>query len=325
MFKTILLALCASAILAAQNDELLILLKGASALAFYTPEGREIARTPVREHPHEMVLAPEGRLLYTTDNGTMRIEQAGTGGNFVSIVDIQARKKVGEIELGKFRRPHGIDLDKATGTLYVTTELPDQLLAIDTRTRKVKRTYDTKGKTPHMVTLGPGAKFAYISHSNSANIGVVDLASGNVKVLATGQRPEGSVLSPDGKFVYVVNRESANVDVIDTAKNAIVAKIPTSKGPVRIAITPNGRQIVYACMHDEVVEFADTQTRKVIGRTNKLPGPLVSLTLSPDGRLAFASAEERDTVYIISVSDRKLVRQLTLPKGAHPDPVMSLR
>ena len=131
MFKTILLALCASAILAAQNDELLILLKGASALAFYTPEGREIARTAVREHPHEMILAPEGRLLYTTDNGTMRIEQAGVGGNFVSIVDIQARKKVGEIDLGKFRRPHGIDIGPSDGLIYIVDGVTTQVHVFD--------------------------------------------------------------------------------------------------------------------------------------------------------------------------------------------------
>ncbi|MBI3681540.1 MAG: beta-propeller fold lactonase family protein [Acidobacteria bacterium] len=318
----LLFALVCSA--AAQNYELAILLKGASALAFYSAEGKEIARTPVREHPHEMVFSPDRRFLYTTDNGTMRIEQPGSGGNFVSIVDVKARQKTGEIQIGEFRRPHGIDLDPKTGLLYVTTEFPDRLLAINTQTRKIERVWETKGKTAHMVTLGPGAKHAYISHSNSANIAVIDLAGGKVKLLATGARPEGSVLSADGRYVYVVNREAAAVDVIDTGRQEIVARIATGKGPVRIARTPDDRQIIYACMHDEVVEFADTQARKVIGRTGKLPGPLVSLTVSRDGKFAFASAEERDTVYILSIRERKLVKTLQLPKGSHPDPVFAI-
>lgn len=321
---TLLLVLLAS-MLQAQDSELAILLKGASAMAFYTPQGKEIARTAVRSHPHEMVFSADGRFLYTTDNGTMRIEQEGTGGNFVSIIDVKARKKVGEIDLGQYRRPHGIDIDRATGKLAVTTELPDKLLWIDTRTKKIERTFSTGGKTPHMVVLGPGAKHAYISHSNSGNVTVVDLASGAIKSLTTGTRPEGSVLSADGKRVYVVNRESAKVTVIDTTTQSIVGAIPSAKGPVRIARTPDGKQVIFACMHDEVVQFADTQTLKVIGQTEKLPGPLVSLTVSPDGKFAFASAEERDIVYVISIADRKVLRKLTLPKGSHPDPVFALQ
>lgn len=305
-------------------QELAILLKGASAMAFYTMDGKEIARTAVRPHPHEMVFSADGRYLYTTDNGTMRIEQEGTGGNFVSIIDVKARKKIGEIDLGKYRRPHGIDLDRATGKLAVTTELPDQLLWIDPKTKKIERTYSTGGKTPHMVVLGPAAKHAYISHSNSGNVTVIDLASGAIKSLPTGTRPEGSVLSADGKRVYVVNRESAKVTVIDTATQSIAGAIPTSKGPVRISATPDGKQVIVACMHDEVVEFADTATLKVAGRTEKLPGPLVSLTVSPDGKYAFASAEELGIVYVISIAERKVTRKLTLPKDAHPDPVFQL-
>lgn len=320
-----MLLLFVACVLRAQEGELAILLKGASAMAFYTPQGKEIARTAVRPHPHEMVFSADGRFLYTTDNGTMRIEQAGTGGNFVSIIDVKARKKVGEIDLGQYRRPHGIDLDRATGKLAVTTELPDKLLWIDPVAKKIERVFDTGGRTPHMVVLGPGAKHAYISHSNSGNVTAVDLASGAVKSLATGTRPEGSVLSADGKRVYVVNRESAKVTVIDTGTQAIVGTIASGKGPVRIARTPDGKQVIFACMHDEVVEFADTASLKVVGRTEKLPGPLVSLTVSPDGKYVFASAEERDIVYVISVAERKVVRKLTLPKGSHPDPVFLLR
>ena len=38
-----------------------------------------------------MLRSVDGNLLYTTDNGTMRIEQAGVGGNTVSIIDLAVR------------------------------------------------------------------------------------------------------------------------------------------------------------------------------------------------------------------------------------------
>src|SRR5712692_4853079 len=104
-------------ILRAEGVTLLVLQKAASSLAFYTPAGEKLGVAPVGRHPHEMVLSPDGRYLYCTDNGTMRIEQPGTGGNTVSIVDLRSRKKIGEISLGEYRRPHGIDIDRNTGRL----------------------------------------------------------------------------------------------------------------------------------------------------------------------------------------------------------------
>src|SRR5690606_11584148 len=88
----------------------LVVLKGASALGFFTPAGKTIATVPVGEHPHEMVFSPDRTLVYITDNGMMRMANPGAGGNTVSIVDVAAKRKIGVIPLGKFRRPHGIDI-----------------------------------------------------------------------------------------------------------------------------------------------------------------------------------------------------------------------
>jgi YVTN family beta-propeller protein len=307
----------------AQAPSLLILHKAGSALGFYTAEGKFLSSAGVGLHPHEMVLSNDGRFAYTTDNGTMRIEQAGTGGNSVSIVDIVSGKKAGEILLGKYRRPHGIDIDRSTGRLVVSTELPDQLLVIDPAKRSIVRTYDTMGKTAHMVVLGPGAKWAYVSHSNSANVAAIELATGQVKLINTAERPEGSVLAPNGRELYVVCREGQSIAIIDTAKQMAVAKIDTGKGPVRIAVTPDGRQLVYALMHENRVEFADVASRKVLGQA-PIGGKPVSLSLSPDGKLAYASAEDDDTVYVLSVPERKLLREFKTPKGSGPDPVHPL-
>ncbi len=307
----------------AASPVLLISQKAESSVGFYTPDGKKLAAVPVGLHPHEMVLSNDGRYLYTTDNGTMRIEQAGTGGNTVSIVDVRARKKVGEISLGKFRRPHGIDIDRNTGRLAVTTELPDQLLIVDPIARKVLRTYETKGKTAHMVKLGPGAKFAYISNSNSGNVSAINLDTGEVKLIPTGPRPEGSTLSLDGREFYAGNRDGDTISVIDTTTQTVAAQIGCGKGSVRMATAPNG-QIVYALYHENKIEIVDPGTRKVVARID-LPGHVVSLNLSRDGKLAYASDEDHDTVFVVSLADRKVVRQIKTTPGAGPDPVMEVQ
>ncbi len=307
----------------AQQAPLLILHKGASSLGFYALDGTHVASVPVGLHPHEMIRSADGRFLYTTDNGTMKIEETGAGGNTVSIVDVPARRKVGEIPLGDYRRPHGIDLDPQTGLLYVSCELPDQLLAIDPKARKVVRTYQTQGKTAHMVKLGPGARWAYVSHSNSANVGAVELATGRVRLIPTGARPEGSALSPDGKLLYVVNREGARITIIDTGAQRAVGAIATGKGPVRVQVAPDGT-IVYALMHDKAVGIADANSRRQLASV-ALGGNPVSLALSPDGTLAYAAAQDLDTIYVVSVRERKLVRRFQTAPIMFPDAILALQ
>jgi len=317
--------LLASAPAWGQDPTWLVLLKGASQLGFYTPQGKLVASVPVGQHPHEMALSADGRYLYTTDNGTMRIEQAGTGGNTVSIVDLVAREKTGEISLGHFRRPHGIDLDHQTGLLAVSTELPDQLIIIDAGKRAILQTWPTQGKTSHMVKWGPGARWAFVSNSNSANVSAIERSTGRVVLIPAGPRPEGSVLSADGKRLFVVNREGASITVIDTEHQKAVGRMTTGRGPVRIAVTPDGKQLVYALMHENKIEFADPQTLRVTGQVGLPAGPLVSLTVSADGRYAFASAQERDTVFVVSIPERKLVQQFQTAAGAGPDPALAVR
>ena len=317
----VLLLPAAGALFCAPQAQLLVLHKAASTLGFYSPEGKLLAAVPVGRHPHEMTLSSDGRLVYITDNGTMRIEDAGQGGNTVSIVDIAARKKVGEIPLGEFHRPHGIALDAAGGRLLVTCEAPDRLLIVDPAARRVVKVFETQGKTAHMVALGAGGRFAYVSNAGSRSIAAIELATGKVRLIPTGERPEGSVAAPDGRRVYVVNREAQRIAVIDTATHTAAGEIATGRGPVRVGLTPDGNTLVYALIHDEAVEFADVRAGKVIGRV-KLGGRPVSLSVSPDGRRAYAAAQDQDTVYVISVPDHKILRSFKTAPGAGPDPVL---
>jgi len=321
MLRTISLLLLLG-VMAWGQTELLVLHKGGGFLGFYTDKGQRIVSVPTNPHPHEMVLSPDGRHVYTSDNGTMAIEHPGAGGNTVSIVDVVTRKKVGEISLGQYHRPHGIDVDRRTGTIYVSCEYPDQLLALDPLQKRVLRTYDTKGKTAHMVTLGPKGEWAYVSNSSSQTVAAVNVKSGKVKLIPVGDRPEGSALSTDGKHLYVTNRESAEITIIDTTKQATVGSIKTSRGPVRMKVTPDG-MLVYALLHDNAVGIADAATRKEVAVV-PLEGMPVSLDLSHDGKYAYASAQDDDTVHVVSVTGRQVIRKIKTPSKMFPDPVMEV-
>lgn len=298
--------------------------KASGHVGFFDSGGRILKEVKVGGHPHEMTFSPDGRYLYTTDNGVLWMTEAGQGGNTVSIIDTRAQALVGTIDLGKYRRPHGIGVDPKTGNLLVTTELPSMLLMIDPRARKIAKEYDIKGKAPHLVKLAKDRVWAYTSNTDTGTLSAVNLETGEVKVIPTGERPQGMAFSPDNRRLYVTNLNSDSISIIDTQSKTRIGDIPTGKGPVRIMVAPDGKTLVYALQTGEAVGFANAGTRKEEAQV-KLTGPPVSLTFSKDNQYAFSAVQSQDKIFVIPLRTRKIERIISAPPGSGPDPYLPLR
>ncbi|MCW5978137.1 MAG: hypothetical protein KIT09_08665 [Bryobacteraceae bacterium] len=316
-----MLALAAAA--SAEQAALAVVEKIAGEVGFYSEDGRRLGGVKVGTHPHEIILSPDGKLLYVTDNGILWMTEAGEGGNTISIIDVASRHKAGVIDLGKYRRPHGLDYDPKTGRMVVTIENPDGLLLVDAAARKVLRMYDVKGADPHMVLLDAAGEWAYVSNTASSTLAAVRLDTGEVRLIPTDARPQGAAWSRDGKHIYLTNSDGNSISIIDAAAKERIGVIRTGRGPGRIAVTPDGKTLVYNLQPGEGVGFADVATRKEI-KTIGLGGRPLSLTMSADGRLAYAGIQDQDRICVISVPEMKVIRTISTPKGAGPDPVFPL-
>ena len=304
-------------------SELVVVEKGTGQVGFYSTGGKVLAEVPIGGHPHEMAVSADGRYGFTSDNGVMIMTEKTEGGNSVTMVDLRARKKVASIDLGANRRPHGIDFDPATGHVLVTTELPSALLIVDQEKRAVIDRYDIKGKAPHMVVLAPDHRTAWITCTDTGNVAAVDLVTRNVDLIPVGARPQGLVFSPDHSRLYVANSDGYSVTVIDAGTRKAVGEIALGgnhSGPVRVAVTKDGKTAIAALQLDHAIAFANTSTLKQ-EKLIPLPGSPVSMSLSGDGKLAYCSIQDMDTVYVVSVAKRKIVRTFKTPAGAKPDPV----
>ena len=318
-----LFLLTATATLHAQTN-LAVVEKIAGRVAFYSPAGQRTGEVKVGTHPHEIVRSLDGKSLYVTDNGILWMQYAGQGGNTISIIDVATRTKAGVIDLGEYRRPHGMAVHPATGQLVVTIENPDGLLLVDPRQRKVLRKFDVQGKSPHMVLFGPGGKRAYVSNTNSGTVASIDIATGKATLIQMGKYPQGGVLSPDGKTIYLTNAESNKISLIDTSTDLVTGEIPTAVYPNRVAVTPDGKTLVYSLgQKGEAVGFADTASRQQTG-TIGLNGQPLSLTLTKDGKYAFSGIQDQGKVHVIDVAQRKIIRTIVTPAGAGPDPALPL-
>jgi len=312
---------------AAFGAELVIVEKGTGKVGFYTTAGKLLSEVSVGGHPHELAISSDGRYGFTTDNGVMLMTEKTEGGNSITMVDLKQRTKVAAIDLGKYRRPHGIDFDPASGHVLVTAELPSALLVVDPAKRAVVEVLEVGGRAPHMVVLGPDHRTAWVTCTDTNNLAAVDLRDRSVVLLPMAGRPQGLVLSADHKRIYVANSDGNSVTVVDAEGRKVVGEIRMGgahSGPVRVAVSPDGKTAIGALQLDHAISFADTATMKE-EKVIPLPGSPVSMTLSKDGRFAYCSIQDMDVVYVISVKDRKIVRTFRTPVDAHPDPVHEIR
>lgn len=304
------------------QSTLAVVEKKAGKVGFYTEEGRRVGEVQVGRFPHEMAFSPDHRLLYVTDNGMLWMTDPGEGGNSISVIDVRSRKKTGVIDLGNFRRPHGIAVLPETGQIIVTIENPYGLLLIDPVARRVVRKFDVGGNSPHMVTLRDGT--AWVSDSGSGAVAVVNLASGAVEaVIPIGKDPQGAILSRDQKRVYVTNMESNTISIIDAQARRVEGEIQTGPGPARAFLTPDGKTLVYNLQTGRAMGFADVATRRETARI-PLPGQPLSVSLSGDGQTAYLGIQDSDKIVIVSVPQRKIIRVFETPPGAGPDTVEPL-
>ena len=318
----ILSALCAVAPATAAQPDLLVVEKKNNSVGFYTSAGQRVGEVLVGETPHEVALSRDGRLAYVSDNGVLWMDYEGPGGNTISIIDLQLRRRVGTLPLGKFHRPHGIAIDPHSSRAFVTAEYPDRLVLVDLDARAVIKDFDNGGVDPHMVTFGLDG-WGYVSNTATGTVGAVRAATGELHLIEVGKGPQGSLLSRDGTKLWVTCRDEGRIDVIDTTSKSVIGSISTGPGVNRIVATDDEGLLVYSLQTGEAVGIADPHTLTEVAQI-PLGGAPLSISLSKDDRHAFAGVQDEDQIWIVSVPDRKVVQVIDTPPGMGPDPVIEI-
>ncbi len=236
--KTVLaLALLAGTALAEERGPgtLLVLNKTDDTVSFVDLETRRtLATLPTGAGPHEVATSPDGRLAVVGNYGS------NVPGRSLSVYDVGKRELLRKIDLGEFRRPHGIEFEDERHVL-VTVEQNRAVIRVDVLDGRVMDVMTTDQGGSHMLVIAPDRSRVYTANIGSGSVSVIDLLSGSlVKVIPTGTQAEGIDITPDGREVWVTNRAADTVSVIDTAKLAVVHELPCASFPIRVKITPDG-------------------------------------------------------------------------------------
>ncbi len=301
------------------GETLIVAHKHADSVGYYdTATGKQLLTIPVGVRPHEMVLSRDGKLLYVTNYGVNTYTQTEPGGNTISIIDVAAAKAAGEIPLGNYHRPHGIERGRS-GRLYVTIDFPPSVLVIDPARKKIARAYEVGAGLPHMLAVREDERKVWTADAGSGSVTAIALDSGAVKHIAVGGVPMGIALSPDGKRVYACTRNGNTVAVIDAASDEVKGKIELSGQPARLHFTPDRRYLLVSLIESGEVAVIDPAAGREVRRI-RAGASVEGLGIDPAARFGYVSAQGDNKIVKFSLKDWSTV--LEIKTDARPDPIV---
>jgi YVTN family beta-propeller protein len=284
--------------------------------------GKPLASIKVGTRPHEFALSNDGSKLYVTNYGVNSYSQTDRGANSISVIDVAQRAVTGEIDLGEYHRPHGIEIGR-DGLLYVTTDEPASVLIVDPEERRVLARMDPGQKLPHMVQLSRDETKAYSANSGSGSVSVMNVRDHRlIRTIDVGGVPMGFALDRRGERLYVATRSGHQVVVLDTRRDVVIARWEVKGQPARLRLTPDERHLLVSLIESGEVAAVNVRNGKeaarfTVGRNAE------GLYTDAVSRCGYVSAQGDNEIVEFSLTDWKVLRRI--PTAARPDPMLILR
>jgi YVTN family beta-propeller protein len=128
--------------------------------------------------------------------GSSGVGKPGTDGREMVVIDIPSRKVTGKVDFGHGVRPHCPVYDRASGMLYVTTELDQTVTIIDPKTLKIVGTVPTGQKESHMLVISRDGKRGYTSNVGAGSVSVLDMPAARRSPSSPSRRKRSASPSP---------------------------------------------------------------------------------------------------------------------------------
>ena len=292
--------------------------------------GSTIAVLPTGNGPHEVAVSPDGATAVVSNYGPNK-----QPGNSLTVIDVADATLVETIDLGEYRRPHGLAWLPDNRRILVTAEDSRAVLLVDVERGAVELAIEIGAAVSHMVAVSPSGRHAYVSNIGSGSISVIDIDAGRVQTtVAAGAGTEGIAVSPDGSQLWATNREAGTVTVLDLETLKVEATLAAIGFPTRVMLSPDGKEALVSRATASRVEFFDTKNLESKGEVimprefslsngrwlgggfgyRTLP---IGILYHPDGRTAYVANAYGGFIAVIDIESRRVTA--TLQAGMEPD------
>jgi YVTN family beta-propeller protein len=206
---------------------------------------KERAAFKVATNPHDFALTADRKTAYVPLYGDGIYGRNPNPGHEVVIVDMEAQKIAGTIDVAPYRAPHGIQVD-AQGMIAVPG--------------------GTQG-----IAVSPDGKRVVIMASAEPTALVIDPATDTIvdRITLANQKGGGykAYYSPDGKYLLTMNLGSASINIFDAANlRGMQHTLTVGKDPMGFAFSADGKTVLVANHGDGSVSVVDLATKKETNR-----------------------------------------------------------
>ena len=277
--------------------------------------GRVVATLPTGQGPHEVATSHDGRWALVSNYGGR-----GNVGSTITVIDVAAKSVARTIDLGQYRRPHGMAFFPGDSLVAVTSEASRVVLVVGVADGAVRRTLPTNGRGGHMLAMSSLGNRLVVGNIGDATIAVINPAdTTQTRLIKVGRQPEGVAISPDGQTAWAGSNQDSIVVVVDLRGGQHVDTLRGFGLPYRIVISPDGRRAVVSDPVKAQVRIFDATTRRLAATvhipndslvaTAEVPGSSSpeGVAISRDSRFAFVTIQGRNRVVAIDLTDGRIV------------------
>lgn len=297
---------------------LLVANKGDRTLGIIDPEaGKQIATVPEGGVTgHEVIASPNGKLAYVPIYGDSGVGKPGSDGSNMVVIDIAARKVVGNLDFGHGVRPHCPMFGPKDGLLYVSTELENAITAIEPRGLKIVGKIPTGKPESHMFAITRDGRYAFATNVGSGTVSVLDLeARKALDVISVAPVVQRISLSVDDRWAFTSDQSKAQLAVIDTSSHKVKSWVELPGTGYGSAPTPDGNWLVIAMPTVHKVGVVNLKTMK-LDHAIDVPAAPQEVLVRPDGEVAYVSCDASHKVAEIRASDWAVARLIDAGAGA---------
>lgn len=299
----------------AQSGTLVVVNKAAStASVIDVASGETLATLPTGNGPHEVAITGDGRTAVVTDYG------GRPGNNTLTVIDVPGLRVARTIDLGEYRRPHGIAFLPGDSLVAVTSEEARAVVVVRVADGSILKTLSTGQGGSHMLAVTGDGATIYTGNIRDGTVSQLDVTTGErTRLFQTPPQPEAITVTADGSEVWVGSNAEGKVSVVDVETGDVDEALDGFSFPYRILITPDNRQVLIPDFRAHELWIVDRATRAVVDAMQLDGAGPQGITLSPDGKTVYHSMSLENRIAVIDLETRSIVRHIDA--GARPDGV----
>jgi len=293
-----------------------------------------IGRAPLEYFPTTISVTPDGDLAFVA-NSDFYGDRPRV--NMLSIVHTPTMTTITNLPVCDM--PHGVKVNHAGSSVYVSCMHSDELLELDISTLSIVRRVKTG--SGHAMTGGghdldahkasAAAPSTPPAPAASAPTGASEHAGHDMSTMPmTGPKggpdlskecaPTFVAVSPDDKTLYAACNVGYTMQVWDAATLTLIKELPTGKGAYNVEPSPDGKFVIVTNKKDQSISVFDARTLAEVARIPTTKKIVHGIAYSPDSKLAFITQEsigaDPGAVDMIDLTTLKNIG--TLPVPAQP-------